>query len=148
MRSPVLTLLLCCASVANLRCAPSEGDGIADSGPDVTDSAPPVDSHAVDVSTATDGSDADAGSVPDTGSVPDMGATTDTSPDDAGDGGGLCIVQFHESLPPCTPQDQSLECFDYNDVNGAYYRCCGGVWLREPTDAGWTCPPTPDSGTD
>jgi hypothetical protein len=145
MKSVVLALFFCCVGAATVRCTsapPSPpGDGtIADSGRDATDSAPPADSHSVDVSTAADGSDA---------AELDTGSVTDTSPDDAdADSGGLCIVQYKQPLPPCTPQNEGLECFDYTPVNGAYVRCCDGQWLNEPTDAGWMCPPTPDAGSD
>ncbi len=69
--------------------------------------------------------------------------------DAAGADGGECIVQPQQSLPPCTPQNPNLACFDYGNVGDPhFYRCCGGLWFQEPTDAGYQCPPIPDSGTD
>jgi hypothetical protein len=143
MKPLALTLLFSWTAAASFGCATSSppGDGTgADAGPGAADSPPPEDSHTVDVGTATDGSDA---------AQLDAGPVTDTGSEAADADSGECVVQPYQSLPPCTSQDQDLECFDYGNTGQPYYvRCCGGAWVHETADSAWQCPPTPDSGTE
>jgi hypothetical protein len=119
--------------------AADASDGDSASKFDAGDSSPPYD--------ATDGDDSDDAS--DANDGDDANDASDAS--DGGDGSdaGPCGDGWHP-FPACDPSIQDLECFAYLPYPGRFERCCSGVWVNEPTDAGYECPPqgAVDAGAD